>query len=145
MNDLLGYLSPLDNQQDQMLGLIRELCDVNSGTFNLAGLEAVKSMLIENFAELGGKIQVLDSQPLSLINESGVEVQQQLGQMIHITKWPEANQRILLCIHMDTVYGSDHFFQKCQSLADGNLNGPGVADAKGGLVVMLNALKTSCC
>ncbi|MFT5301372.1 MAG: glutamate carboxypeptidase [Mariniblastus sp.] len=142
MNHLLDHLTLLDNQQDSMLHLVRELCDVNSGTFNLDGLETVKSMLIENFAELGGEIQVLDCHPLSMVDEGGKEVQQELGQMIHITKWPDAPQRILLCIHMDTVYGVDHPFQKCQSREDGNLNGPGVADAKGGLVVMLNALKT---
>ena len=47
----------------------------------------------------------------------------------------------MLCIHMDTVYGRDHSFQCCTTLEDGNVNGPGVIDAKGGIVVMLNALR----
>jgi glutamate carboxypeptidase len=42
---------------------------------------------------------------------------------------------------MDTVYGPQHPFQKCVMQDDGRLNGPGVADAKGGLVVMLYALQ----
>jgi glutamate carboxypeptidase len=42
---------------------------------------------------------------------------------------------------MDTVYGIDDPFQKCVMIDAQTMNGPGVIDAKGGLVVMLYALK----
>jgi glutamate carboxypeptidase len=42
---------------------------------------------------------------------------------------------------MDTVFGPDHAFQQTRWLEDGVLNGPGVADMKGGISVMLAALK----
>jgi glutamate carboxypeptidase len=42
---------------------------------------------------------------------------------------------------MDTVYDLNHPFQATRWLEDGILNGPGVADMKGGLAVMLAALK----
>jgi glutamate carboxypeptidase len=42
---------------------------------------------------------------------------------------------------MDTVYGADHPFQAVQWLDERTLGGPGVADMKGGLAVMLAALK----
>jgi glutamate carboxypeptidase len=47
----------------------------------------------------------------------------------------------LLSGHFDTVYGAHHGFQKCTRVGDDTLRGPGVADMKGGLVVMLAALR----
>ena len=141
MNNLLPHLEILDDQQESMLQLVRELCDTNSGTFNLDGLNQVKKQLVDAFSVLGGETKIVDSKPMTIIDDQGQQVTQRLGQAIHISKWPEAKKRILLCIHMDTVYGKDHPFQKCTTLDNGNVNGPGVADAKGGLVVMLNAIK----
>jgi len=53
---------------------------------------------------------------------------------------PQANRRILLTGHMDTVFPADHAFQRLRWLDAETLNGPGVADMKGGIAVMLHAL-----
>jgi glutamate carboxypeptidase len=53
---------------------------------------------------------------------------------------PGANRRILLTGHMDTVFPADHAFQAQRWLDEETLNGPGVADMKGGIAVMLHAL-----
>src|SRR5216110_2553997 len=47
--------------------------------------------------------------------------------------------RVLLNIHIDTVYPADHPFQRVEQIDHNTLRGPGVIDAKGGLVVMLTA------
>jgi glutamate carboxypeptidase len=54
---------------------------------------------------------------------------------------PDAPVQLLFTGHMDTVFGIDHEFQATRWLEDGVLNGPGVADMKGGIAVMLAALK----
>jgi glutamate carboxypeptidase len=48
--------------------------------------------------------------------------------------------QVLLVIHYDTVYAPDHPFQRVTRADAATLHGPGVADAKGGIVVMFNAL-----
>ena len=63
------------------------------------------------------------------------------GRHLHLTVRPTAPVQLLLTGHMDTVYAADHPFQETRWLEDGVLNGPGVADMKGGLAVMLAALK----
>src|SRR5699024_7478077 len=53
---------------------------------------------------------------------------------------PEAPLQVLLVGHLDTVFAEDHPFQTVREIEGGRLNGPGVADLKGGLIVMHAAL-----
>jgi glutamate carboxypeptidase len=54
--------------------------------------------------------------------------------------------RVLLNGHIDTVFGPDHAFQRCHYSEDGtHLHGPGVADMKGGLVILFAALQAFLC
>ncbi len=142
MNSLLKHLDWLDDQQPTMLNLVKELCNVNSGTTNLAGIAEVQTKLVREFSTIEGELAELDSESYVAVDDSGNSVEQKLGQMIHVSKWPQVKKRVMLCIHMDTVYQADHPFQECSMQDDGTLLGPGVADAKGGLVVMLNAIRT---
>jgi glutamate carboxypeptidase len=50
-------------------------------------------------------------------------------------------KRVLLIGHMDTVFERDSPFQKFERTGDGKATGPGTSDMKGGLVIMLGALK----
>lgn len=139
--NLLAELKWLESQQDSMLSLIQQLCNQNSGTFNLNGIQQVGEILIEEFRSLGGNLEIVPSHPYRTVDDSGAKIEQKLGDSLWLRKWPDAKRRVLLCIHCDTVYSSDSPFQQCRWLDNGFLNGPGVADAKGGLVVMLHVLR----
>lgn len=141
MQTLLPHLDLLNHRQQPMMELIKSLCNTNSGTMNLTGLAKVKQQLTDAYAPLGGEIKLLDCEPRIVVDDAGNVIASPLGQAIHIAKRPDAKKKVLLCIHMDTVYDADHAFQKCKMLDNGTYNGPGVADAKGGLVVMLEALR----
>jgi len=142
MEQLLQHLTWLDDRQEEMLSQIIELCNINSNTINLAGIALVKEKLVGYFESLGGDLELIDTEPMTTIDDEGNSSKQPLGEIIHIVKHPDAPTKIMLCIHMDTVYSQDDEFQICQMTEGGQLNGPGVADAKGGLIVMLYALKT---
>ena len=140
MKDFKDELAWLDNKQQVMQDLLVKLCDQNSGTFNLDGLAKVQQILIDSYAKLGGNTQILECDQYEQVDSQGNLVQQPLGNAIQISQRPDARKQVFLCIHMDTVYPIDHPFQKCGPESNGTVNGPGVADAKGGLVVMLYAL-----
>src|SRR3989304_2280040 len=72
---------------------------------------------------------------------SGKGIRKPLGNALSIRKRSTAPLRIFLGAHMDTVYPADHPFQKAVRVDQNTLRGPGVADSKGGLVVMLKALE----
>jgi glutamate carboxypeptidase len=75
------------------------------------------------------------------VDAEGREVRQPHGEALRVTVRPDAAVQVVLTGHFDTVYGPESSFRSVQMRADGALNGPGIADMKGGLSVMLGALE----
>jgi glutamate carboxypeptidase len=134
-------LNWIDSQRDPMVTRVTDWCNINSGSRNLAGLAQMSSALQSAFSQLNGELLELEIPPEIIIDPAGKSVSNPLGKCILIRKRPEASRRILLAIHMDTVYGAEHSFQQVRRIDDATIGGPGVADAKGGLCVMLLALQ----
>jgi glutamate carboxypeptidase len=141
MTDYMPHLQWIDGQESRMIDLLTRWANVNSGTQNLPGLNELLTLLEEEFSKLGGENERIALEPQQLEDSSGTAVQVPLGRALLIRKRTTARFRVLLCCHMDTVYAADHLFQKSVRIDDGTLRGPGVTDAKGGIVVMLAALQ----
>ena len=124
-----------------MLAQVEAWAAVNSGTRNLAGLSTMAGLLGDAFAVLPGEITLVEPTPVDSVGSDGVVSAIEHGEHLHLVVRPDAPVRMLFTGHMDTVYPVDHAFQSLQWLDDGRLNGPGVADMKGGLAVMLAALR----
>ncbi len=123
-----------------MRAQVEQWAAINSGTGNLAGLAEVASILASAFGYLPGDIRLVNPAPEESIAADGSIRSMQRGQHIHVAVRPGANRRILLTGHMDTVFPVDHPFQNLHEVESGVINGPGVADMKGGISVMLAAL-----
>ena len=123
-----------------MLGQVEQWCAVNSGTGNLTGLAKVAALLADSFAVLPGDLRLVDPAPETSVLPNGAVREVARGQHLHLCVRPHANRRILLTGHMDTVFPADHAFQTLHEIEPGVINGPGVADMKGGIAVMLAAL-----
>jgi glutamate carboxypeptidase len=124
-----------------MLDKLYSLCEQNSGSTNLEGLNNTKNMLVEYFSSIADTISEHSMPKLEHYSMQGKLIEQQYGDALLIRKRPELKRRILLVGHMDTVFPSHSHFQHIKKLDKNTLNGPGVADMKGGLVVMLHALQ----
>jgi len=118
-----------------------EWAKTNSGTTNLDGLKTVAGMLADSFSILPGKTDLVDPEPVEAVRPDGTVDRIQRGQHLIVSVRPQAPVRILLTGHMDTVFPADHAFQQIVELERGVLNGPGLADMKGGISVMLGALQ----
>lgn len=125
---------------DAMLAQVQAWSAVNTGTANLAGLAEQAEMLTEAFAALPGTVELVDPAPVTAIAADGSAFDKPHGQHLVLRVRPQANRRILLTGHMDTVFPAEHPFQRQTWLDGETLNGPGVADMKGGIAVMLHAL-----
>ena len=124
-----------------MLDQVLQWSAVNSGSRNLAGLKQVAATLADAFSALPGELRLVDPAPVDAVDSAGKRVALDHGQNLHLKVRPEAPVQLLFTGHMDTVYPADHDFQATRWLDDGVLNGPGVADMKGGIAVMLAALQ----
>ncbi|WP_260582523.1 hydrolase [Sphingopyxis sp. PET50] len=123
-----------------MLAQVEQWAAVNSGTGNLSGLKTVADMLADAFAALPGDIRLVAPDPVESVDANGNIRTTQRGDHLHLRVRPQAPVQLLLTGHMDTVFAADHPFQTLQWLEPGVLNGPGTADMKGGIAVILAAL-----
>lgn len=128
----------IDQQHDRACDLVQRWASICTGSGHVEGIERFLQELKTEFAPLGGSIEHIALEP---VQRGGVGEQIATGGALRICKRPECARRVFLGIHTDTVYGPDHPFQQCQWLDDQTLRGPGVSDAKGGLVVLLLALQ----
>jgi glutamate carboxypeptidase len=124
-----------------MLDQVQHWAAINSGTGNLPGLARMAEALREAFGALPGMIELVPPEPAESVAASGAVNAIEHGRHLHLTVRPEAPAQMLFTGHMDTVYPADHPFQSLRFLDDNRLNGPGVADMKGGLALLLAALK----
>jgi glutamate carboxypeptidase len=109
--------------------LLEELVNQNSGTFHAEGVRAVADILERELRALGFTTRMI---PLAAI-----------GRGVHLVA--ERNVRtgdrpVLLIGHLDTVFEPASPFQKLERRGRTAV-GPGTSDMKGGLVVMLSALR----
>jgi len=112
---------------------------VNSGSYELANLQVMADLLCEAFSALPGSVERLALPPAQRVRSDGVVEERALGDAIRIQVRPQAALQLALTGHYDTVFPAQHAFQHVRE-ADGRLHGPGVADMKGGLSIMLDAL-----
>ena len=124
-----------------MLDQVQKWAAINSGSRNIPGLATIAQMLADAFSSLPGEIRLVEPEEVEAIKPDGGIEHVRHGQHLLLSVRREAPLRLLLTGHMDTVFSSDHAFQSLRWSEDGSLNGPGVTDMKGGLAVMLAALR----
>src|SRR6187402_1303556 len=119
----------IDASQQEDIALLQSLVDQNSGTHNFEGVRAIAAMMRTGLEPLGFTVRWVP------MEETG-----RAGHLLAGHKGKGKGKHILLIGHLDTVFEKDSPFQKFVRRGD-IAEGPGVNDMKGGLVVMLSALR----
>jgi glutamate carboxypeptidase len=108
--------------------LLEQIVNINSGTLNPAGVRKVADVLRPQFEALGFTCRFL---PMDAVQRAG---------HLDCERKGTHGKRVLMIGHMDTVFEPGSPFQKFVRNGD-TATGPGTSDMKGGLVIMLSALK----
>lgn len=119
----------VESEQARSLALLERLVNQNSGSQNLEGVEKVGAMMRAELEPLGFKVEWKD------MRDTG-----RAGHLIATHTGKPDGKRLLLIAHLDTVFEPDSPFQKFVRKGDRG-EGPGAGDDKGGMVVIVAALR----
>lgn len=134
-------LAAVKNRQDFMLARVKKWAAINTGSWNAKGLNTLAPLLMEALSEdLDAQVEALETAPIEEINNQGTKDSFQSGPVIRAQARLDAPLRVVMTGHYDTVF-PEGTFTNIVDLGDGKLNGPGLADMKGGITVMIDAMR----
>jgi glutamate carboxypeptidase len=120
-------MQTVEAEHDRHVALLERLVNQNSGTLNLPGVRATGEMVRAELEPLGFEVRWVD------MAETG-----RAGHLV--ARHPGRGRNVLLIGHLDTVFEVESPFQTFER--DGSRAvGPGVGDDKGGVVVIVAALR----
>jgi glutamate carboxypeptidase len=122
-------VATVDAEYERSITLLEKLVNQNSGTMNFPGVKTVGDMMRAELEPLGFKVKWID---MAKAGRSGHLVATKAGK--------RGTKRLLLIAHLDTVFEADSPFQTFVRNGDKAV-GPGAGDDKGGMVVIVSALR----
>jgi glutamate carboxypeptidase len=119
----------VDAEYERSVALLERLVNQNSGSLNFAGVKAVSEMMRAELEPLGFKLEWID-----------MTAAKRAGHLVATKKGKKGTKKLLLVAHLDTVFEPDSPFQKFVRTGE-MAQGPGAGDDKGGMVVIVSALR----
>ncbi|WP_122588638.1 M20/M25/M40 family metallo-hydrolase [Pseudomonas viridiflava] len=121
-------LKKAEIEQTAYLETVRQLVDVDTGTGQAPGLKTISALLVERLKALGAEVTTTPATPSA-------------GDNIVGTIKGSGTRSFLLMVHYDTVFGPGTAAKRPFKQDGVRAYGPGVADAKGGVAMILHSLK----
>lgn len=122
-----AMMRTVESEHDRHVALLERLVNQNSGTLNLAGVRTTGEMVRAELEPLGFAVRWVD------MAETG-----RAGHLV--ATHPGRGRNVLLIGHLDTVFEVDSPFQTFEREGSRAV-GPGIGDDKGGVVVIVAALR----
>ena len=133
-------LSWLAGQQSEMERLVIKWAEVNSGSGNLDGLLAMEDLIIKFDDDFHDGFSTKPLEPETRVGKDGQPFVLEPRRSLYFNNGIQSSRKVLMTGHTDTVFPKSSAFQTVKKLSNGQFNGPGVTDMKGGILVMLFAL-----
>lgn len=119
----------VEAEYERSVSLLEKLVKQNSGTMNLSGVKIVGEMMRAELEPLGFQVRWV---PQAQVQRS--------GHLIATHQGLAGNNKLLLIAHLDTVFEKDSPFTGFVRARE-KATGPGSGDDKGGMVVIVAALR----
>ncbi len=122
------FVKYIDEHNDEAIELLKETVNINSGSMNFKGVKQVGEVFMKKFEELGMETQWVDGKAFNRSGHLVAKIQGGKG------------KKIMMIGHLDTVFEPDSPNQEWRPVDDNWVKGPGIADMKGGDVIILQSL-----
>lgn len=116
----------IDGRKEDMIRTLQSVVNIDSGAYNIEGVNKVADIYKEMLAALGFSLETLPGT--------------KYAPHVLAVKKGTGGKRILIACHMDTVFDDGAARERPFTIRDGKAYGPGVLDMKGGTVAALYAL-----
>lgn len=123
-----ALLKKAEAEQKAYLATVKQLVNVDTGTGQAPGLKIVSALLVERLKALGAEVKTSPASPSA-------------GDNIVGTFKGTGSKSFLLMVHYDTVFLPGTAAKRPFKVEGERAYGPGVADAKGGVAMILHSLK----
>lgn len=117
----------INSQQDQMVDLLKELVNIDSGSYDKAGVDQVADVLIQRYKALGFTVEVFPNETL--------------GNNYRLVHQEATNPQVFIAAHLDTVFPKGTVAERSFSIEGDRAYGPGVIDMKASHVLTYYAIK----
>ena len=129
--------SMVKKEKPAVVDTLRQLVEIESGSRDKPGLDKLATLLQERLRALGGTIEVVDG---NAEVTRLYDTPPQIGNIV-IARWEgTGTKRLMLMAHMDTVYPAGTLAKRPFRIDGSRAYGPGIADDKGGVAVILHGL-----
>ena len=117
----------INTQKDQMVDLLKNLVNIDSGSYDKAGVDHVADVLIQLYKDLGFVVEIFPNE--------------KLGNNYRLVHKDASNPQIFIAAHLDTVFPKGTVAERPFSIEGDRAYGPGVIDMKASHVLTYYAIK----
>src|SRR2546422_7124410 len=134
--------SAAKKEKPALIETLRELVNIESGSRDKEGLDRLAARIGERLSALGGKVEFYE--PNDADTYRLFDTPKEIGKVVVArfqgTATGSGARRIMLLAHMDTVYPRGTLARRPFRIEGARAYGPGIADDKGGVALILHAL-----
>lgn len=123
-----ALLAAAEKRKEVLVKDLATMVNLDSGTDDSKGLSQVESMLVQRLRDVGAKVEIVAAPPAA-------------GNMVIGTLEGTGSRNMMLMVHYDTVFGNGEAAKRPFRIDGNKAYGPGVADAKGGALLIVYALE----
>jgi len=124
-------------EKPAMVETLRELVNIESASRDREGLDRIAELIAARLSALGGKVEFFEAGADAV---KMIDTPEKIGRAVVARFEGTGTRRIMLLAHMDTVYARGTLAKRPFRVEGDKAYGPGAADDKSGVAVILHTL-----